>query len=228
MYESGSEIPLASIDAAQALQTLKDENTMTFDMWELQDPQQIDEENVHFGRFLVTAAIQSPQKSYSLDNMEILNGDGTKAFTEDITEYISEGRSELPDGIIEEWHEKYGDAQIRYDLVERSLTIMFYERALDDPKSALSDFVRFYKENKEILDAGNIREIYIGMFSDSEENAVEPYVGLNMDTVFETGTRKFYSPYAYSPDDTWEEEIKKKYEAYLKNEPEFAGMLKSD
>ena len=228
LYESGSEIPLASIDAVQALQTLKDENTMTFDTWELQEPQQIDGENVHFGRFLATAVLQSPQKNYYLDSVEILNGNGTKAFTEDFTDYIPVAKSELPDGIIEEWHEKYGNAQIRYDHVKRSLAFNFYERALDDPKSALADFLRLYKENKEILDAGNIREIYIGMFSDNEENAVEPYVGLSMDTVFETGTRKLNSPYVYSSDDTWEEETEKKYEAYLKNEPEFAGMLKAD
>ena len=228
LYESGSEIPLASIDAVQALQTLKDENTMTFDTWELQDPQQIDEENVHFGRFLVTAAMQSPQKYYYLDSVEILNGDGTKAFTEDFTDYIPDAKSELPDGIIEEWHEKYGNAQIRYDRGDRSLAFDFYERALDDPKSALADFVRLFKENKEILDAGNIREIHVGMYSDKEGNAVEPYVGLSMDTVFETGTRKLNSPYVYSSDDTWKEEAKKKYEAYLKSEPEFAGMLKAD
>ncbi len=228
LYEYSSEIPLASIDAIQALQTLEDKNTMTFDTWELQDPQQIDGENVHFGHFLATAAGQSPQKNYYLDNVEILNGDGTKAFTEDFTDYIVVAKSELPDGSIEEWHEKYGNAQIQYDYVKRSLAFLFYERALDDPKSALADFVRFFKENKEVLDAGNIREIHVSMYSDKEENAVEPYVGISMDTVFETGTRKLNSPYVYSSDDTWEEETKKKYEAYLKNEPEFAEMQKAD
>lgn len=225
LYLSNEEIPVASTDAVHALQTLKDESTIMFDMWEMQDPQQISRENAHFGRFLASAVSQDPEKNYSLDSVEILNRDGTKKFAEDTTEYLPEVYSELPEGIADEWSEKYGDVKTEYYSEKRYLRLYFYQRKLDDPESALTDLLRFYEDNKEILYHSHIRELYVMLFADSEEEAVEPYIGLDFRMKFETGERILYFINVYGFDETTKGAISEKYDNYVRSVPELAGMI---
>ena len=225
LYLFNEKIPVASTDAAHALQTLKDESTIMFDMWEMQDPQQISRENAHFGRFLASAVSQDPEKNYSLDSVEILNGDGTKNFVEDTTEYFPEVYSELPEGIADEWSEEYGGVKAEYDPENRYLRLYYYQMELDDPKNALADFLRFYEDNNEILYDTHVHELYVMLFADSEEEAGEPYIGFDFRMEFDTGKRILYYINIYGFDETTKGEIGEKYDNYVRSVPELEGMI---